>query len=125
MNKSAIAFMGALAVLCLVALGYNYPPSAYALDKPLGELKTATTTCTTTAAELAAGTVNKRSMTIVNTSSTCVFVGGSNVDGSTAGTTGIAVGDGCTAGTSFPMDLRRAWCITAAGSQAVEILYGN
>ena len=118
------AIVGTL--LCFGSLVFGfvvYPPKANALSKPLGEIKTATTTCSTTASEIAAGTPNKKSFTVINTSATAVYVGGSNVDGSTAGATGIDVCDGCTAGKSFAVDARRAYCVVASGTVAVEVLY--
>lgn len=122
-NLHPLAFFATAAMMVAVALGLQFPPSANALDKPLGELKTATTTCATSATELAANTPGKRSFTVINTSSTAVYVGGSNVDGSTAGTTGIDVCDGCTAGKTLAVDARRGWCVVASGTQAVEIVY--
>ncbi len=114
--RNPLAFFGVLAVMGLLVLGFlEYPPQAKALDKPLGALKTATTTCSTTATELASGTPGKRSFTVINTSATAVYVGGSDVDGSTAGTTGIAVCDGCTAGKTFAVDARRGWCVGIVG----------
>ena len=123
MKSNILAFLAASGLMVALVLGLQYPPEAKALDNPLGALKTATTTCATSATELAANTVGKRSFTVVNTSSTAVYVGGSNVDGSTAGTTGIDVCDGCTAGKSFAVDARRGWCVVASGTQAVEVIY--
>ena len=118
------ALLGGLLCFGALVLGFFvYPPPAAALDKPLGELKTATPSCGTSATEIAAGTPNKKSFTVINTSATAVYVGGSNVDGSTAGTTGIDVCDGCTAGKSFAVDARRAYCVVASGSVAVEVVY--
>ena len=100
-------------------------PLLLAIGTPIQELRTSTTTCATTATELAAGVGLVSSMMIVNTSATAVFVGGSDVDGATAGTTGIDVCDGCTAGKSFSVDARRAWCVVAVGTQAVEVIQGR
>jgi hypothetical protein len=93
------------------------------LANPLVELKTATVTCATSATQIKPSAAGK-SMMIINTTSTAVYVGGTNVDGSTAGTTGVDVCDGCTAGKTLSVDSREAYCVVASGTQAIEILYG-
>ena len=124
--KETAAFFGVLALFGLMVAGFvGYPPKANALAKALGEIKTASTTCATTATEIVPTDRKKNSMMIINTSATAVYVGGSNVDGSTAGTTGVAVCDGCTAGKTLSIDASRAWCVVASGTQAAEIVYAQ
>jgi|GEM_PF-3360919 len=98
----------------------DYEPS---LARELVEIKTTTVSCGTSATQIAPG-AGTRSFMVVNTSATAVYVGGSDVDGSTAGTTGIDVCDGCTAGKTLSMDAREAYCVVASGSVSVEVVYG-
>lgn len=93
------------------------------LANPLVELKTTSVSCGTSATQIAPGNGNK-SMMLVNTSATAVYIGGSDVDGSTAGTTGVDICDGCTAGKTLSVDSREAYCVVASGSVTVEVLYG-
>lgn len=126
MLRNAVAFGGTLALFGLIVAGFvGWPPPAAALSKSLGEIKTASTTCATSATEIIPSDPMKNSMMLVNTSSTAVYVGGSNVDGSTAGTTGIDVCDGCTAGKTLSLDARRAWCVVASGTVALEVVYAR
>lgn len=92
------------------------------IAQPLVELKTASVTCATSATEIAPA--GAKSMMIVNKSPNAVYVGGTNVDGSTAGTTGVDVCDGCTAGKTLSVDARRGHCVVASGTQSIEIVYG-
>lgn len=96
------------------------------LAGPLHVLRTRTATCATspTALHPTTGTEKVSSMMVINTSATAIYVGGSDVDGSTAGTTGIDVCDGCTAGKTLSMDVREAWCVVASGTVSAEVVYG-
>lgn len=93
------------------------------LARELVEIKTTSVACGTSATAIAPG-AGTRSVMVVNTSATAVYVGGDDVDGSTAGTTGIDVCDGCTAGKTLSMDARGAYCVVASGSVTVEVVYG-
>lgn len=92
------------------------------LASPLAELRTTSVTCGTSATQITAA--GNASMMIINTSATAVYVGGSDVDGSTSGTTGIDVCDGCTVSKKLSVDAKEAYCVVASGSVVVEVLYG-
>ena len=124
--KETAAFFGALALFGLMVAGFvGYPPKAHALAKALGEIKTATVTCATSATEIVPTDRKKNSMMLINTTATAAYVGGSNVDGSTAGTTGIDVCDGCSAGKTLSVDASRAWCVSSGGAVVLEIVYAQ
>ena len=124
--KNAAAFFGTLALFGLMVAGFvGYPPKADALARPLGELKTATVTCGTSATEIVGADPLKNSFTVINTTATAAYVGGSDVDGSTAGQTGMDVCDGCTAGKSFAVDARRGWCMSSGGAVVLEVVYAR
>lgn len=87
----------------------------------LGELDTGVVTCDTDGELIAPS--GARSMTLVG-GATTVYIGGPDVDGSTAGERGLSL---CTSGcdyTILPIDSGRAYCATGAGTQAIEYTFG-
>lgn len=91
------------------------------LSAPLAQLKQHTVTCATTATALHPGGAERASsFLVINSSTTAVRVGDEGVTSST----GADVCDGCNIGKTFSFDARKAWCIVASGTQAVEVVYG-
>lgn len=101
----------AVAFLALVA------PAAHALSTALGELQNTTVSCGATATLVAPG---MDAVTLVNTSTTCINIGGPTV----SPTTGAGLGSGCGLGMAYAADVRRLWCSAASGTLPVTVLYG-
>lgn len=116
MKKDALPYLAAAAILFLVGLA---PPVARALSNPIAELQNSSVTCTGTATLIAPSGAS--SMCIENTSATCVNLGGSGV----TTTTGLAIGSGCAGGQVFCADVKRMYCAAAAGSIAVDVVFGS
>lgn len=88
----------------------------------LGELRTATVTCTTTQTQI--GQPGMRSVRIINTGATAVYIGDSDVDGTTAGKRGTSVcASGCDNTNTLDIDAKGMFCY-AGSSQAIELVYG-
>lgn len=116
MKKDALPYLVAAAILFLVGLA---PPMARALSNPVAELQNSSVTCGTSATLVAPSGAS--TMCIENTSATCVNLGGSGV----TTTTGLAVGSGCSGGQVFCADVKRMYCIAAAGTVAVDVVFGG
>lgn len=97
------------------------------LSTPIGALKNATVTCPASNAspprvKVTDGLGNVSAMQLVNTSATCVQVGGSNV----TSTTGGPVGVGCAEGATFTLDGKEMYCGSSTTSSVdVQLLYGR
>lgn len=96
------------------------------LGSALGALHTATVTIPGSASSATrlppSGSGATSSMLLVNTSATCVQVGGSDV----TSTTGAAVGLGCAAGQTFPFDGKEMYGVSSAvGTVSVQVLFAG
>lgn len=116
MKKDALPYLIAAAILFLVGLA---PPVARALSNPISELQNTSVTCGTSATSIAPAGAS--SICVENTSATCVQLGGSGV----TTTTGLAVGNGCSAGQVFCADAKRMFCTASSGTVAVDVIFGS
>lgn len=95
---------------------------AFSTGSPLRALHTDAVSCGTTATSIADNlSGSARSMLLQNTSATAINIGGADVTTSK----GIQVCDGCTAGKTFSVDTREAYCVVASGTVSLEVVWGN
>ena len=93
---------------------------AKALERPIGALQsTVAFSCGTTATPFPPDGTTAHSVTLVNSTGSNVFVGGSNVTTSAES----SVGPTSAFGTTFRLDGKKGWCI-AASAENVTLLYG-
>jgi len=103
----------AIAAFALLAMG---------LGSSLGRIRTHTVTCATTATAIADGH-NASSMLIWNNTATPVYLGGSDVDTTTAGFP-ICTDTATCLRADMPIDAKYLYCRVSSGTVAVKVLAG-
>jgi len=93
------------------------------LSNPLGNLRTYTVTCLTTATSIR-GSQAMSSAMIWNNSATPIFMGGADVDNSTKGMPFCTDGSACVS-SSATLDVNGAFCLSTGGAATLLVMAGR